>query len=132
VKTINRQMGRKCDDLTETVCRYVAQAVEFELKDGVVTKVRVHRVHRPAGGKDEHGEPRRYGVFNGGIPPDVQFGMHIAGVQMTLGEPRKVEQVRDELYGTRELHYYPGMILEYDQLPDAPLVLGGVQVFEEK
>ena len=121
-------MQAKCDDLTEKVCRYVARAVEFELEEGVVVAARVHRPYRLAGGIDKDGFRREYGVFNGAIPPDVRFGMHVRGVQMTVGKPERVEQVNDPVFGTKELHYYPGMILEYDQLPNAPLVLGGVRV----
>jgi len=121
-------MGLKCDELTDEVCRYVARAVDFLLKDGVVVGVHVHRPHRPSGVKDDAGTERVYGVFNGAIPPDVQFGMTIPGVQVALGPPQRVEKVHEERFGIRELHYYPGMILEYDQLPGAPLVLGGVRV----
>jgi hypothetical protein len=128
VETIQRHMARPCDVLTEQVCRYVGRAVEFHLRDGKVASVRVHRPYRPADGSRPDGQPLRYGIFNGGIPPDVRFGMHIPGVQVALGKPTRVEQVNDPLFGTRELHYYPGMILEYDQLPSAPLVLGGVRV----
>jgi hypothetical protein len=128
VETIQRHMDRPCDVLTEQVCRYIGRAVEFELEAGVVKAVRVHRPYRPAGGKDRDGEPLKYGFFNGRIPPDVSFGMHIAGVQMTLGKPKRIKKIHDTRFGTRELHYYPGMILEYDQLPNAPLVLGGVRI----
>jgi hypothetical protein len=128
VETIQRHMDRPCDVLTEQVCRYVGRAIEFHLREGKVASVRVHRPYRPAGGRGPDGQPLRYGVFNGAIPPDVQFGMHIPGVQIALGKPKRVEQVNDTLFGTREQHYYPGMILEYDQLPNAPLVLGGVRV----
>jgi hypothetical protein len=128
VKTVQRHMQAKCDELTAKVCRYVARAVEFELEDGVVVAARAHRTYRLAGGTDQDGYRREYGVFNGAVPPDVRFGMHIAGVQMTIGKPTRVEQVNDPVFGTRELHYYPGMILEFDQLPNAPLVLGGVRV----
>jgi hypothetical protein len=54
--------------------------------------------------------------------------MTIPGVQVALGKPQRVEQTSDERFGTRELHHYPGMVLEYDQLPGAPLVLGGVRI----
>ena len=128
VATIERHMGRKCDELTGQVCRYVGRAVDFLLDDGKVASVHVHRPHRPSGVKDDAGVERVFGVFNGAIPPDVQFGMTIPGVQVALGPPQRVEKVNDERFGTRELHYYPGMILEYDQLSGAPLVLGGVRV----
>ena len=128
VATIERLMDLKCETLTDRVCRYATRAVEFELEKGVVTSIRVHRPYRPAGGKNPDGQPRIYGIFNGMIPPDVQFGMTVPGAQMTLGKPRRVEKVTDELFGTRELHYYDGMVLEYDKVGDAPLVLGGVRI----
>ena len=131
VATVERHMQNKCDVLTDRVCRYFAQAVEFELRSGKVVAARVHRPRRPAG-KDSRGQARVYGVFNGGIPPDVRFGMHVPGAQLTLGRPRRVKQVSDELFGTREIHHYPGMTVEYDQVAGAPMiVLSGVRVFPE-
>jgi hypothetical protein len=130
VATIERLMERKCEALTDQSCKYVSRAVEFELNQGVVVSIRAHRPHRPAGVKSADGQERTYGVFNGLIPPDVQFGMTVPGVEVALGKPRRVEKVQDPIFGTRELRHYPGMILEYDQLPDAPLVLGGVRIIK--
>ncbi len=128
VATIERLMDLKCETLTDQVCRYATRAVEFELDKGVAKSIRVHRPYRPAGGKNPDGQPRIYGIFNGLIPPDVEFGMTVPGAQMTLGKPQRVEKVNDARFGTRELHYYDGLVLEYDQIGDAPLVLGGVRV----
>jgi hypothetical protein len=128
VETIERHMERKCDLLTDQVCRYVARAVEFELDGGKVRAVRVHRPQRPSGVKDANGEERLYGIFNGMIPPDVQFGMTVPGVQVALGKPKRTEKVDDERFGTVELHHYAGMILEYDRVRGSEPVLGGVRI----
>jgi hypothetical protein len=115
--------------------------VEFELEDGAVVGMMVHRVERPAG-NDAAGLPVTYGVFNGFIPPDpkhnrpleVMFGMHVAGVNEGMGPPRKVEAApAGSPNGTVEIHYYDGAILEYDRVPEAHVpVLGGIRVVQVK
>jgi hypothetical protein len=141
VATVERLMESKCDVSTERVCRYVNRAVEFELKDGVVVGMMVHRGERPAG-TSAAGIPLTYGVFNGFVPPDpkhnrplnVMFGMHVPGVKEGMGPPRKVEAApAGNPNGTVELHYYDGAVLEYDQVPEAHVpVLGGVRILPVK
>jgi hypothetical protein len=141
VATVERLMEAKCDVVTERLCRYVKRAVEFELKDGVVVGMMVHRVDRPAG-NDASGIPVTYGVFNGFIPPDkqhnrpleVMFGMHVPGVKEGMGPPRKVEAAPPgNPNGTVEIHYYDGAILEYDRVPEARVpVLGGIRIVQVK
>ena len=125
VATIERLMQAPCDVVTEQRCRYFAQAIDFELKDGKMVRATAHRRGRPAG-KDKTGKDRVFGAFNGGIPPDlaarrpdgVAFGMHAPGAQMGVGKPVRVEKVTAKnAFGTVERDYYDGLILEYDRLP---------------
>jgi hypothetical protein len=128
VATVERHMEAPCEVKTEEVCRYIGRAVEFKLKDGVVQTVHVHRHERPAG-KDAQGETRTYGIFNGGLFPDLMLGMLPWAIQEHLGEPKRVEKVAQKNpHATEELHHYEGMVLEYDRLANGNLVLGGVRI----
>lgn len=130
VATIERQMQKKCDQVTAKQCRYVDRAVVFDLEGGKVTTIRVQRPGRPAG-KGPDGREQRYGIFNGAIPPDIRAGMMPWAVQRVLGPPRKVEK-RD---GTDpdhvvEIAQYDGLTLSYDKLPNGKLSLGEIAIHE--
>ena len=130
-ETIERLMEAPCEEATETLCRYVTRAVEFRLKDGKTDQIRVHQQQRPAGGKDPNGQPRLFGVFNGFIPPGASFGMLPAAIQELLGPAKRVEQVAEPgIYNTRQLHYYEGMVLEFDMFSNGNLILGGARIPE--
>ncbi len=135
--TVRRQMTRACDVETAEVCRYFPEAVEFFFRDGVVAEIRIHRIDRPAG-KDAQGVERVYGNFSGAIPadpdagrPDITtFGMHAEGAQEGLGAPLRTETV-DGLGPNRTvaIHYYDGLVVEYDRVPEAKVpVIGGLRV----
>ena len=50
VATIERLMEAPCEVKTESVCRYIRRAVEFDLdKNGFTERIVVHRHDRPAG-----------------------------------------------------------------------------------
>ncbi|MET0409932.1 MAG: hypothetical protein ABW217_01485, partial [Polyangiaceae bacterium] len=105
----------------ELLCRYHSRAVEFELKGGVLVRIHVHRPARPF-------DPERgFGVYNGRFPEGAALGMFSFAVEETLGKPSRIEP-RDGAapYNTVELRHYPGMVLEYDRLPNKNVVLGGV------
>jgi hypothetical protein len=128
VSTIERLMERPCDVVTDTVCRYIDRAVEFELEDGVTRAVVVHRAGRPAG-KDGAGKERVYGVFNGAIPPDLVPGMLPQAIIQYLGKPERLERGgADNAFRNVERHHYPGMLLSYDRLPNGKLALGEVRI----
>lgn len=130
-QTIERHMEAPCEESTETLCRYVDRGLEFHLKDGVVHRVHVHRFERPAGGQTDAGALRTYGPFNGAIPPDLRLGMVPWAIQEHLGPPKKIEPVADGgAFGTKELHFYDGMVLEYDLYRTGKLILGGVRIPE--
>jgi len=130
VATIERLMEAPCDLKTEKVCRYFGRAIEFELEQGAVVRMRIHRMDRPAGA-DASGTPRAYGVFNGAIPPDLRFGMLPWAIKEKLGGPARVEEVAGGgPSNTRERHHYAGMILDYDLMDNGQLVLGGVELFK--
>lgn len=135
--TVRRHMTRPCDTETATVCRYYAEAVEFAFRDGVVAEIRIHRIDRPAG-KDPRGVERVYGNFSGAVPadpaagrPDITtFGMHAEGAREGLGAPLRTETL-DGLgpFHTVAVHYYDGLVVEYDRVPEAKVpVIGGFRV----
>jgi hypothetical protein len=126
IATIERLMAAPCEVKTETVCRYIVRAVEFELKNGVTDRIIVHRHERPAG-PDAHGVPQEYGFFNGGIPPGVGLGMVPSAVLKFLGPPESVENITTQNEnGTIQRASYPGMVLEFDKYKNGSVMLGAV------
>jgi hypothetical protein len=126
VATIERHMQAPCDLKTEQICRYYARAIEFGLKDGVLTAIHIHRMDRPAG-NDATGKARVYGAFNGGIPPDLRMGMLPWAIQEHLGKPKKIEKLPgNPPNDTVQLHHYDGMVLEFDKLGTNEPILGGI------
>lgn len=132
VATIERLMEAPCDQKTPDKCRYIMQAVEFELKDGVVNRMVLHRHERPAG-PDAQGRPQIYGFFNGAIPPYLGFGMIPSAARELLGPPASVEKVTTPNdFNTVERDTYPGMVLEYDRYTNGNIILGGVILTKAK
>jgi hypothetical protein len=118
-------MEKACPDKSDTVCRYVDRGVEFRFADGKVNRILIHRGDRKAPGD------KVWGVFNGGIPPDLRFGMVVPAIQQFLGPPKKVVQGADGADPeTQEQHYYEGMVLEYDPTPKGQLILSGIRIPE--
>jgi hypothetical protein len=123
-KTIERLMEAPCDFATDTVCRYVGRAIEFRLKDGVLTSIAVQRRGRQAG-KDAAGSPLSFGIFNGMIRPDLELGMSPSAIQEYLGAPSRTEKLSAPgADGNAERHYYAGLTLTYDRLENGNLALG--------
>lgn len=130
--TIERQMARPCDVVTESLCRYIGRAVDFHLTGGVVDKVVVHRRDRPAG-KDQSGKEQIFGLFNGALPPDFEVMMKQKVIMDHLGPASRQEKVtEDNPNHTVERHYYDGMTLEYDRYDNGQIVLGAVIVEKSK
>jgi hypothetical protein len=128
VATIQRHMALPCDVKTATHCRYIARAVEFELKNGVTERVHVHRAGRAAG-KDAAGVDQEYGFFNGAIPPDLRFGMTPAAIREHLGPAERVEKLEPTPpNNTAERHFYPGLVVDYDRHTNGNLIMGGVTI----
>jgi hypothetical protein len=129
VATIERHMQAKCDELSETRCRYIGRAVDFELKDGVTQSIYISRVDRVAGGVDKDGYARTYGVFNGVILPDLMLGMTPQAIREVLGKPLRSEKAPPSPHGTEQIDAYPGMLLEYDRIAETGLLaLGAVKI----
>jgi hypothetical protein len=124
--TVERLMELPCPDRAPSVCRYIDRGVEFRFgDDGKVKRILIHR------GDREAPNARLWGPFNGGIPPDLRFGMIIPAIQQFLGPPQKVVQGNEG--AAREAvvqHYYEGMVLEYDRAPNGKLILGGIRIPE--
>lgn len=132
VATIERLMEAPCEIRKPDACRYITQAVEFELKDGVTDRIVIHRHERPAG-PDAQGKPQIYGFFNGAIPPYIGFGMIPNAVLKVLGPPASVEQVTTPNdFNTVERDTYPGLVLEYDRYKNGNLILGGAIITKAK
>lgn len=116
-------MELACPARAPGVCRYAERGAEFFL-DGEdrVERMHLHRVGRRVAGT-------QMGIFNGAIPPDLQFGMLPEAVMEGLGKPTRVIQGDAGAYpGTVEQHEYAGMVLEYDRMPSGQLVLSGIRI----
>jgi hypothetical protein len=124
VATIERLMGVPCEIRTEDACRYLARGVEFFLKDGVAAEIHVHRTGRPTTPK-----PATFGIFNGLMREGVAAGMLKNAVPELIGPPLKVEPVTDPGDAhTIEVDHYRGMRIEYDQLDNGTVVVGGIVI----
>lgn len=125
-QTIERLMGAACDDSSESLCRYIGQAIEFKLDDKGTKEMRISRKGREAK-RAADGSVIEYGFFNGALLPDLYFGMHPAALQEHLGPPAKIEKISPlGADGFAERHGYDGMTLEYDLWSNGKLVLGAV------
>lgn len=121
VETVERLMEAPCEQRTESLCRYVARAVEFHLKDGSVDEMRAYRADRRV-----EGGAGLYGVFNGRFTNGAAFNMLRGAVVELFGKPARVEVPGDPgVAGTVEIHHYAGVRLEYDRLSNGNVVLGG-------
>jgi hypothetical protein len=129
--TVERLMAVPCEEKRQDsphllVCRYSAQAVEFYLENGVVTRMRAHRV-----GRVMREQPKlEFGIFNGRFEEGVSLGMVPAAVEQMLGKPTAVRKIDPpNSYGTVEIHDYPLYSLEFDQpAPGKQVVLGGIDL----
>jgi hypothetical protein len=126
-------MQRPCDERTETRCLYIEKAVDFTMKDGVVDGIYVVRRDRPAPPRPD-GTPRYFGTYYGGILPDIALGLHKHIVEEELHPPERVEKLPapDAQNGTVERHYYDGLVLEFDKLPNGNTVLGAMRITPSK
>ncbi len=130
--TVARHMQRPCDERTETRCLYIDQAVDFTMKDGVVDGIYAVRRDRPAPPR-ANGKPRYFGTFFGGLPPDLSLGVHKHIVLEELSPPERIETLpTPDQNGTVERHYYDGLVLEFDKLPNGNTVLGAIRVSPSK
>jgi hypothetical protein len=127
-ETIERLMGAPCDDVTETLCRYVVRAVDFKLEGGVTKEVRISRKGREAK-RAPDGSIIEYGFFNGAFLPDYYFGMTPQAMEEVLGKPDRVEAISPMgPDGFSERHYHDGVVLEYDLWSNGKLVLGAATI----
>jgi hypothetical protein len=122
--TIERLMGAPCDDVTETLCRYVGKGAEFKLQGDALNEIKISRKGREAK-RAPDGSIIEYGFFNGAFLPDLYFGMQPSAMQEQLGAPTKVEKVEPlGADGFAERHFYDGVTLEYDLWSNGKLILG--------
>ncbi|HWP08303.1 MAG TPA: hypothetical protein VNN72_21325 [Polyangiaceae bacterium] len=131
VATIERLMDKRCEVLTEEVCRYITRGVDFHLVGGITNWIHVQRAGRPAG-NDYTGEPVEFGFFNGAIPPDVRLGMIPSAIQEYLGPPERIEPVpQPNPASIVARDYYPGMVIEYDRYTNGKIIMGGVRIMKD-
>jgi hypothetical protein len=125
VGTIERLMKAPCDVKTDTLCRYVNQAVEFRLKDGGTEQMYVPCHERMT--TDASGNRRHFGYFHGLIVPNIALGMLPSALEEKLGKASKSETVSEpNEQHTARRDTYPGMVVEYDRHPSGSLMLCGV------
>jgi hypothetical protein len=128
VATIERLMQKRCEVLSENLCRYVTRGVDFHLVGGELVEVHAQRAGRPAG-RDAQGKPVEFGFFNGGIRPDLSFGMIPSAMQEYLGPPERTEPVPEPNPQTMVARdHYPGLVIEYDRYKNGRIIWGGAIV----
>ncbi len=125
-ETLARHMEGPCQIRTETRCVYVDQAVDFTMKDGVVSAMKVYRR-----GREVPGVPGKlFGFFKGFLPPKIQLGLHRHIVAEEIGtKPESVEEFPAANGGfvvAREK--YHGLIIEYDRLANGNTVAATFEV----
>lgn len=122
IKTIERLMGSPCSEKTTASCRYVAQAVDFHLQDGVLVKIQIQGDERPLADKPE----QTFGIFNGRFPQGAALGMYAAYVTEVLGEPLRKEPAKPTEAPIQERYFYKDFVLEFDRLKNGNVVLASV------
>jgi hypothetical protein len=131
VGTIERLMDKRCEVLTDEICRYVSRGVDFHLQGGVTSWIHVQRAGRPAG-LDGNGEAVEFGFFNGAIPPDLRLGMVPSAIKEYLGPPERIEQAPQPNPASRVASdYYPGLVIEYDRYSNGKIIMGGVRIVQD-
>ena len=132
VGTLERLMQQPCEEKTDSICRFITKGVEYELKDGVVQAIQLHRPGRRVTAPGKH-SPEVYGVLNAAIPPNVTLGMLPTWVEKALGKPKKTEAVTDGgVNKTVRRDSYDGLVLEYDINPEnGAEILGGIRIVKK-
>lgn len=128
-ETIERHMASPCDVRTETRCLYVDRAIDFTMKDGVVSGIKIQRRDRRVPGLTEE---RYFGSFHGYLPPSIMPGLHRHVVEEEFGAPDRKEPVTDGAEGLIERHFYDGLALEYDKLENGNVVLSSIEIIPSK
>jgi hypothetical protein len=115
-------MGAPCEFKTDDACRYVARGVEFSLKDGVVSRIHIHRR-----GRATLPEPRTFGIFNGTTPDGLAFFMLPTAVEEFLGKPLSTEPAPAPNPWTMvSVARYKGIDIEFDRIENGKVVVGGM------
>jgi hypothetical protein len=131
VGTIERLMDKRCEVLTDELCRYVSRGVDFHLRGGFTEWIHVQRAGRPAG-VDFNGEPVEFGFFNGAIPPDLRLGMTPKAIQQYLGPAERTENIPQPNPASMvSIDYYPGIAIEYDRWINGKIIMGGIRIMKD-
>lgn len=129
-ETVKRLMGAECDFETETRCGYVKQAIEFEMKEGVVARIKAYRRGREVAGATSE-EQKYYGSFRGVVRPKLMLGLHRHVVIEEFGEPVSKSPLKGK-EGQVERHEYDGIAFEYDKIENGNVVLSVIDVTPSK
>lgn len=129
-ETIERHMEAPCEVKTELRCLYVARGIDFGLKDGVLSSIKIHRRDRVVPGLPEK---RYFGAFKGRLGQSILLGLHRHIVLEEFGKPEKVtEAPAGAENGLVESHTYPGLVLEYDRIENGNVVLSAFEILNSK
>jgi len=129
-ETVERHMAGPCDIKTETRCGYVDQAIEYAMKEGVVSGIKVHRRGRQVEGAEKEGQ-KYYGSFRGIVQPKLMLGLHRHVVVEEFGEPSSKAPLKGA-DGQVETHTYDGIVFEYDKIENGNTVLSGIEIVPSK
>ncbi len=130
-ETIERHMQASCQYADAKRCIYLDNGLEFFIDDGGLEKVSVHIYNDDS--NDVPGAKRNYGSFNGVLPIDIRPGLHRHIVISEYGEPLRIEKPKVSThFGLQEMHYYDGIVLEYDRIQNGNVVLARLEVFPSK
>jgi hypothetical protein len=129
VETIERHMESPCDSKTNERCLYVRQAIEFFLKDGVLSRIKAHRRDRQVPHPPPKGD-QYFGSLRGIVQPKIMMGLHRHIVVEEFGAPQKEEAVTTPgSDGLVDKHFYDGIIFEYDKIENGNVVLAGIELY---
>jgi hypothetical protein len=127
--TVERLLGTSCTKKTTDGdvehCLLTSYGVEVELREGHVSRLRVHGSERKFPG--ENGAPAgSWGAFNGSFKGAV-LGMYAAVVAEQIGEPSSVQKLDPPEGATVMRHTYPhNTVLEYDKIANGNVVLASI------
>lgn len=125
VATIERLMAGKCEELTDQYCRFVSAGIQYDLTNGVVSGMAVHRHDRLVDGTD-----KVWGQTRCAIAPDITPRVIQSYVHSLLGKPESSEEVAlPNANRTALREVYPGVIFEYDRGEFTnELIVGSIRV----
>jgi len=123
--TVERLMTTPCEERTASVCRYITAGIEYELNNGLVSGMLVHRHDRVV-----DGSTKIWGQTRCAIAPDITPRVIQNYVHSLLGKPESSEAITAPNPNRTVLReVYPGVVFEYDRGEYTnQLVVGSIRV----